>query len=51
MFDIAVKTNNILLRTVDSNAIKIPVNIILADNAYNQPWQVDMLKEAELFYD
>jgi hypothetical protein len=44
-------TNNIPIREVNTESIKIPNNIILADKSYNKPQRIDMLMGVELFFD
>ncbi|KAL4103845.1 hypothetical protein QTP88_019180 [Uroleucon formosanum] len=44
-------TNNIPIKAINTESIKIPNNIILADKAYNKPQRIDMLMGVELFFD
>jgi len=44
-------TNNIPVSAIDRSKLKIPENVLLADNAFNEPQRIDMLIGAELFYD
>jgi len=44
-------TNNLPVLIVDPTKIKIPAEIRLADNAYNQPQAIDMLLGAKIFFE
>jgi len=44
-------TNNIPIRSIDTSKFKIPENVLLADNAFNEPQRIDILIGVELFYD
>jgi len=43
-------TNYVPVRAIDTSKFKIPENVALADNEFNEPQRIDILIGAELFY-